>query len=72
MDKSVLLNLSIGIAQVQQLWIVYKNVSYVKVVGLKKFLKNMQNLIDVLLSALYTIYSIERIYEIIARSFDGS
>ena len=42
--------------------IFYKNVTYYKVTGFRKFIKGSQNLIDCAMSTTYTIYAGLRIY----------
>jgi len=45
---------------------IYIKLAYIKVVGVTKFLKNVQNAIDVILIIVYILYSILRMFHVSA------
>jgi hypothetical protein len=50
---------------------VYKNISTVKVIGLTKFMKVTVNLVDSMLSSMYTVYAFMRYFRDDPKYHDG-
>ena len=58
--SSILVNAAVITSLIKMSYMIYGKVAYIKVTGFTKFIKNVQNAIDMVLIIVYILYSIMR------------